>query len=496
MGKDIKCEHCGNKNDIDSKFCSKCGNELKPVAGETKLPRQPKNIQKTNSREDHLGDQSQDSGTPPKKSTTKSAIASLLKVSIITTLVSLIIFSFTLDNISVELNYSKALILTLAFVALAFAGITLFFIVKNFKASKTKSTIKFLTTLFLIFITFSISAFKEKGRIIKLERSYQDGTASMNSKDWRAAISSFGYVSSNSKNFKNVASLLDSSQSILNHLVADSSLQAAKNMIAKYSFYDAISAIDKAKSLMGNDPKVNNAYYLASTGLLIKAEQEYRKEKYENAVNYAKQSLKQMTDLPKNSFRNLSDNIKKANDISNKAQSKLTQIRKAEQRKRQKELAAFLGSSNKFYKSSFRSLSNNIKKANDISNKTQSKLAQIRKAEQRKRQKKLAAQQARERALEAAAVEKGREMAAAFSILAVQGKKDNIGWSLQYDLTNTLSEFGYYGYTVYGGTKIELYDGIIYQAECTKNNKYYYAYMKSNLAYDRWWVTGVYIRSY
>lgn len=87
-------------------------------------------------------------------------------------------------------------------------------------------------------------------------------------------------------------------------------------------------------------------------------------------------------------------------------------------------------------------------------------------------------------------------MAAAFSILAVQGKKDDIGWILQVDLTYILKEFGYNGYTVTSGTKIELYDRIVYQAECTKNNKYYFAYLRSNLGYDRWSVTGVYRRSY
>lgn len=442
----LKCEYCGNQNDIDSKFCNKCGSELKSLVRETKdTEQQPEKTSLSTSTDNHFSQQEQDLSAPPKKSTTKSSITSLLKVSIITTLVSFIIFSFLIEIISAALNYSKTLILTLTFMALTFAVIVVVFIVNNLKAIKTKPILQFLIALCLIFSVFAISAFREKSRIIKLEQSFQRGRAAMNSKDWRVAISSLGYVANNSKSFKNVESLLDSSQSILDHLVADSCLQVAQNMISKSSFGDAVAAIDKAKSLVGNEHKVNNAYYLASRGLLAKAEEEYKKKNYENAFNYAKQSINQMTNLPKNIFKSLPLNIDKANDISSKSQLKLDQIKKEEEKKRQKELAI---------------------------------------------------QRARESALEAASVEEGREMAVAFRILAGQGKKDDIGFVLRLDLTNILKEFGYTGYTVTGGTKVELYDGIVYQVECTKNSKYYYAYLKSNLSYDRWLVTGIYRRSY
>ena len=66
----LECKYCGNQIDSDSKFCSKCGNELEAVAGETTPPEQkPENIPKTNSLENHLSHQSQDSSAPPKKST-------------------------------------------------------------------------------------------------------------------------------------------------------------------------------------------------------------------------------------------------------------------------------------------------------------------------------------------------------------------------------------------------------------------------------------------
>lgn len=367
------------------------------------------------------------------------------KVPIIIALISFIFFSIILKLISAKLNYSKFSIVILAVISIAFAVIILLFIAKNFRAIKAKSAFQLLSALCIIFFIFSISAFRENGRILKLENSYQAGITSMNLSDWKAAISSFDYVVRNSKNFKNVTFLLDSSQFILNNLIADSCLQVAKNLIAKSSFSDAISAIDKAKSLIGNENKINNAYYLASTSLLVKAEEEYRVKEYENAVNHSNLSLKYMTELPQSGFNNLSHNINKATNISSKAQSKLDQIKKEQERERQKQLEI---------------------------------------------------KQARDRALEAARIEEGRKMAAAFNILAFKGKKDKIGWTLCVDLTNILKQFNYNGYTVTGGTKIELYDGIIYQAECTKNNDYYYAYLKSNLAFDRWTVTGVYRRSY
>ena len=269
-----------------------------------------------------------------------------------------------------------------------------------------------------------------------MKEIYHEGILNVKNENWKNANILFNALKNEKAlNYKDTRNLLNLAKNKVNKIKADSCIESAKKYINTKNFKNAFELLDEARALVDsiNIKELEDLYTRIIVNSLSFAQKKYKKKDYESAKSNAKTCLTYLNKIPFKDDLFKTKQVKIAESIINKCTEGIYRFNKFESV----------------------STDNDILPNNDVN---------------------------------------GRDMALAFNLLKINGKTSKIGWMLKVDIKNILEQFGYYNYTILGGTKIELYDQIVYQAEGYKNNKQYYIYLNSNLSYNQWSVTGICMR--
>ncbi|MCK5146916.1 hypothetical protein KAR48_09175 [bacterium] len=309
---------------------------------------------------------------------------------------------------------------------------------------KIRMKVALIAFIIALPFTYSVASYFESSRIKSIDKEFHLGLSHFKNGNWIIAKANFETIVKKTNNYKFAKSMLDSTNTIIAQIKSDSLMQISEQAMKNQEYFSALDNAYSASEITPYNNKIYDLYYQACTRIMPLAQQDYWKKDYDSSMKLANKSLEFLNKIKNKNYPNLSQKIRQAEKIAISSKSKKQEIEKSEMEKRQRRL-------------------------------TRAK--------------------AQEYANELASINEGKDMAVAFNLITAQGKREKIGWMLQMDLKSILEQFKYYGYHIRGGTKVELYDKILYQVDCFKDdNKNYFAYIKSNLACDRWLVTGVYYR--